>query len=316
MLQQLLQIPMVALIRKEIWEYKSTFVVVPAVLTLTMTAIMVFAALSFEISQDGNTPFIDIGQLAGLSATQREWKIYQLMNDVSIFLKLVLFTVSIFYLCGALYEERKTQTILFWKSLPVSDTQTIFAKWITIALCVPVIYWLAISACQLVSLLLTIYLASGSGFDSVELILKPAHPLQTWFLSLNYIVLDIIWLAPAYGWFLLMSASSKRAPMMSAFIPLIMVSIAESWLWEGHRLFFLIIKRLAPQELMLWIESIPNRFVGSELLSLAGIDSTSLVPHWSDVLQSYARLNLWLGLIFAAGLFVVTVYVRQRRSLE
>lgn len=315
MLQQFLKIPLVALIRKEMWEYKTTFVIVPLALTLMMTAIMVFAALSFEVS-GGDTPFIDIGELATLNSNQREWKIYQLMNDVSIFLKLVLFTVSIFYLCSALFEERKTQTILFWKSLPVSDAQTILAKWITIAVCVPVIYWLAISACQLVSLLLTLYLASGSGYDSVDLILKPAHPIQTWWLSLNYILLDVIWLAPAYGWFLLMSASSKRAPMMSAFIPLIMVSIAESWLLEGHSLFFLILKRLAPQELMLWVESIPNRFVGTELLSLAGIDSTSLVPHWSDVVHSYVKLDLWLGLVFAVGLFLITVNVRKRRSLE
>jgi ABC-2 type transport system permease protein len=305
----------IALIRKEFWEYRNTFVFVPTAMTLFLVAIMTFSAISVELHDGSDTPFLDIRYLATMTPLMREWFLYSLMSDVSILLKVILFTISIFYLCNTLFEERKNQTILLWKSFPVSDSQTVLAKWLTIAFCVPVVYWLAITLCQGTALLLTYYLASGSGLDSYELILEPAHPFTTWWLSFNFMVLDMIWLAPAYAWFLLVSAYVHRSPMVTAFAFPVVLSIAESWLLDSHDFFFTVIKRITPQELVLWVESLKNKILPSDLMNLFGGGGVGFVPDWSDVAYRYGKTELWMGLVVAVVLLAITVFVRQRRSV-
>jgi ABC-2 type transport system permease protein len=75
------------------------------------------------------------------------------------------FIVGLFYCLDALYGERRDRSILFWKSLPVSDLTTVLSK-ATIALVVlPLVTFAVIVATQFVMLLWTSVLLISHGMS-------------------------------------------------------------------------------------------------------------------------------------------------------
>src|SRR4029077_20027961 len=81
-----------------------------------------------------------------------------------------VFIVGVFYCLDALHGERRDRSILFWKSLPVSDLTTVLSKAIVPLVILPVICF-AITVCvQLIMLLMT----------SANLIFHGMSPATTW----------------------------------------------------------------------------------------------------------------------------------------
>jgi hypothetical protein len=62
--------------------------------------------------------------------------IYALVTAVMF---LVLGSIGFFYSLDALYSDRRDRSILFWKSLPLSDAETVLAKFCMAAAAIPVI---------------------------------------------------------------------------------------------------------------------------------------------------------------------------------
>lgn len=299
-----------ALIQREILEYKNSFILTPILVGVLVIGIMVLSALSTEVHTGAETPFLDVRYLAKMPINIREWFLYSLMNDVTLILRVVLILVSINYLTGAFYNERKDGSDLFWRSLPINQWSQVSAKFVTVSMVVPAIYFAAIMVGQFCSLVLASYLSTGHNISITEHIWQSAHPLQTWGVSLSFIALDILWLAPVYCWLLLCSSFATRSPLLTALIPLMVIGIAESWVLDSHHVMKGIIWHSCPQELMMWIENLKHRLLPSELINLVSTPDESLIPNLKQWRETFYSQSLWIGTAIAAIFFIATVRVR------
>jgi ABC-2 type transport system permease protein len=209
------------------------------------------------------------------------------------------FIVGFFYCLDALYGERRDRSILFWKSLPVSDLTTVLSK-LTIPLAIlPLVTFVIVIVTQLVMRLWTgaVLLAHGMS------------PFSTWtyvpffegMLILLYgLVVLALWHAPIYAWLILVSGWARRATFLWAILPLTIVPlerIAFGTSYFGHMIIY--------------------RFVGGVAEAFA------FNPRSKDSIHSLAQLTpgkflstpgLWLGLLVAAGFVVAAVRLRRYRG--
>jgi len=204
---------------------------------------------------------------------------------------------GVFYCLGALNNERRDRSVLFWKSLPVSDLTTVLSKAVVPALIMPVVTLVSILATNLVMLGLDLGFMAAQGRDTAAFL---GHlPLAQAWLDLAYAFLLLAgWWAPLWSWLLLVSAWSKRVP----------------FLWAvGPPLAICVIERMSLGTDYAW------KLLTSRLLGGIADGFTSPPPHefqlpWPDPLPFLAEPGLWIGLVLAAAFLAGAVWMRRRRE--
>ena len=217
-------------------------------------------------------------------------------NMAAIMLILTAFIVGVFYCLDALYGERRDRSILFWKSLPVSDGTTLLSK-VTIPLIVlPLVTFAIVVVTQLVMMLWT----------SVLLISHGMSPASTWtyvplfrnsFILLYGLAAIALWHAPIYAWALLVSGWARRATFLCAVVPFLAIGFFEK-ITFGTSYFAAMVK---------------DRFIGFAPKAFAfqmhSVDSPRLTPG-----AYLSSPGLWLGLIAAAVFIVIAIRLRRYRG--
>lgn len=250
------------LIRKEFQEYKGMFIYLPLVLTALML-VVILSGLTFTGSMDlhkydvymsntqnrsssSNSDFIvmqpfsgaAMQRLAAASPERREEIISGALLGLSVPLLIALWIVTYVYPLGTLYAERKERSILFWKSMPVSDSETVISKLVCITLVVPAIYLLCIMFLQGVGLLVASISAMHASVPAMKTLVVPSHLLWHWFNEAGYLLLNSIWFLPLYAWLLLVSAWARTVPAVWAllvpFAIILLERIFTPWRWFGH----------------------------------------------------------------------------------
>jgi ABC-2 type transport system permease protein len=222
---------------------------------------------------------------------------YDLAAMMMIF---IVFIVGVFYCLDALHGERRDRSILFWKSLPVSDLTTVLSK-VTIPLVVLPLVSFAITVCvQLIMLLET----------SVALIFHGVSPATTWahfpvfqnWLVLLYgLVVLALWHAPIYGWLLLVSGWARRATFLWAVLPLLAIGILEKIAFNTSYFASMLKHRL--------LGFAPHAF-GFHGQGHPTIDSLSQLTPGTYL----SSPGLWIGLVFAAAFLAAAVRLRCYRG--
>ena len=209
----------------------------------------------------------------------------------------------LFYLVDCLYIERKDKSILFWRSLPVSDTLAVAAKLFVAALLIPVIIWLTIVAAQVLTLLFQ-WMGSEHGQNLFGIVSLGTY----WCNLLLVLLLTSLWSLPLMSWFLFCSSWAKRTPLITALsIPAVLI----------------LLNRIFPVGLDvsgLIAARIPFgfRFGGSEQEILLGL--LGLTANRGEVLEVNAfktfllQPDLWAGLFTAGIFFAMTVWTRRWRD--
>ncbi len=214
-------------------------------------------------------------------------------NMAAIMLILTAFIVGVFYCLDALYGERRDRSILFWKSLPVSDSTTLLSKATIPLIVLPLVTFAIVLVTQLVMMLWT----------SVLLISHGMSPASTWtyvpllrnlFILLYGLAAIALWHAPIYGWALLVSGWARRATFLWAVVPFLAIGFFEK-ITFGTSYFASMLK----DRLMGFA---PKAFV----FQMHSVDCPQLTPG-----AYLSSPGLWLGLI-AAGVFIV-IAIRLRR---
>ncbi len=214
-----------------------------------------------------------------------------ILNVLHGFMIIVLTLVSINYLLGALYQDRKDRSILFWKSMPVSEWEEVLSK-LGVALCVaPIIFIAASMLTQLIYVLLAMLMVVRMDLAPFELIIGHIEFGSLFFNQLSGWVLSMLWLAPLYAWLLLASAAAKRSPFMLAVAPVVGLILVEK-LFIGSEYMMTAISFHLP------------RFVNE-----GGAGPYLTAPGWSTI--NYA--NMLGGLAFAAIALWGAVYLRRYR---
>jgi ABC-2 type transport system permease protein len=221
---------------------------------------------------------------------------YDLAAMMMIF---TVFVVGVFYCLDALHGERRDRSILFWKSLPVSDLTTVLSKVIIPLVALPLISFAIVVCVQLIMVLETsvVLVTHGMSPASTWMIIPF---FQDWLVLLYGLIVLALWHAPIYGWLLLVSGWARRATFLWAVLPLIAIQIFEKITFGtahfsafiGHRLF-----GFAPHAFY---------FMGHE----PSIDSLEqLTPG-----KYLSSPDLWLGLLVAAAFLFAAVRLRRYRG--
>ena len=209
------------------------------------------------------------------------------------------FIVSIFYSLDALYGERRERSILFWKSLPVSDLITVLSKASIPLLVLPAVAFAITAATETIMLLLSSAVLAAAGL-SVAALWHQLQLFQIMFQLLYHMVtIHLLWYAPLYAWLLLISAWVRRAPFLWAALPPFAIYIFEKTAFHtSHFAAFL-----------------DHRFSGGmeAVNSMQGNHPIDPGMHLTPGLF-LATPGLWFGLMFAAIFLFAAVRLRRYRD--
>jgi ABC-2 type transport system permease protein len=208
----------------------------------------------------------------------------------------IALVVGIFYTLDALYGERRDRSILFWKSLPVSDLTTVLSKLIIPLVVIPVFSFAVTIVTQFIMLLLGSAVLFGSGANIATLWTQ--EPFFRGSLDLFYHMFTVhgLWYAPIYGWLLLVSAAAPRAPLIWAVLPPFVICGVEKIAFNTT--YFLTM--------------LEERFIGPPAHAMtmpagAPMDPmSSLVPH-----HFFTETGLWIGLAIASVFIAAAVRLRR-----
>jgi ABC-2 type transport system permease protein len=277
-------------VRRELWENRSIYMV-----PLIVAAVQVFGFAITTIGlADRRRAVLLLDEAHQRAAIEQP---YDLAAMMMIF---IAFIVGVFYCLDALHSERRDRSILFWKSLPVSDLTTVLSK-VTIPLVVlPLIAFAIVVCVQFVMVLETGVVLIFHGMSPGT---TWAHvPMfQNWLVLLYGLAAVALWHAPIYGWLLLVSGWARRATFLWAVLPLIVIQIFEKITFGTSYFGSFVRHRL--------MGFAPHAF-GFHGQGHPTIDSLSqLAPG-----RYLSSPGLWIGLLFAAAFLIAVVRLRRYRG--
>jgi len=283
--------------------------VTPAVIGL----INVLILLTTMVFASGYQEIIDIGivgaqNLAG-EAERRAALFAVLMGNTAPFL-FASVIVTVFYTLDSLYAERKNKSILFWRSLPITDAETVISKFLTAALAIPVFAFVFIVVTHILVLILTSVFVSIEGGSSMLLVWKSAPVFDVWAGMFIVMLLLPIWFSPFIGWFLFVSAWTKRSPLLMAFLPLILVPTIEYWVLRTHLVADAMQTRF---EQLPMFKGIDPETLFNERELVASADAISLISY-VDIGKFLASPQMWAGVIVCGLFMTAAIYVRRYRD--
>lgn len=220
-----------ALLQREYWENKGAFRTTPIVIG----CIYIIGALMavFTTAQFDNELYT-FKESIRLAAEQpqdlRAHVLYQVLLGSSAFFTIVLWFVVFFYLLGALYDDRKDRSILFWKSLPASDTLTLASKLVAAMVIIPAAFLLALMVTHVLIAIIASIMILAVDQNPWTLFLSISQPIKAWgIIGLSYLA-QSIWALPMFGWLLLVSSFAPRVPLLFAVLPPLVLSGLQTWI--------------------------------------------------------------------------------------
>jgi ABC-2 type transport system permease protein len=276
-------------VRRELWESRSIYIAPLAVAALILAGFLISTVHLPE----------KMRAALALNPMQQHELIEQPYNFAALLIMGTTFIVAIFYCLDALYGERRDRSILFWKSLPVSDLTTVLSKASIPMVVLPLVTFAITVVTQGIMLLLSTAVLLGSGLSVATLWTN----LPLWHMSvmLFYHLLSIhaLWYAPIFGWLLLVSAWSRRAPFLWAALPLLAIGVVEKIAFNTSHFAAMLGQRIgaAPEH-------------AAHTAGSMSMDSlTPLTPG-----QFLISPGLWIGLAVTAVFLAAAVRLRRYRE--
>jgi ABC-2 type transport system permease protein len=275
-------------VRREIWEHRGIY--------LAPLAIAALVLLGF---------FIHVGQwagaLQGIEALAPAKQVRAVILPFGLGASVILLTawiVGVFYCLDALNAERRDRSILFWKSMPVSDRTTVLAKLAIPMAVLPLVAFAVTLATQLVMLVVGSAVVAAKGM-SASIPWTYAPWVQATLGMLYGMAAHSLWFAPIFGWLLLVSVWARRAPFLWAFMPFFAAMVLEKIAFGTQYVSLLVGHRITGG--MRAFKSDATRDPITQLSQL-------------DPLAFLALPGLWLGLVFAVVCIAAAVRLRRRRE--
>lgn len=273
-------------VRREWWENRSLYLAPLAVAALILVASLIgMINLPAKLSNPSLNP------------AQQQQLIEQPFTFAARLIMFTTFILGVFYCVDALQGERRDRSILFWKSLPVSDLTTVLSKATIPFVILPLVTFAVTVVTQAVMLLLGSARLIGS--SRIAMLWTHVSLFQMSVMLLYHLVaVHSLWWAPLWGWLLLVSAWARRATFLWATLPLLAIGYLEKITFNTSH-FAALLQR---------------HFLGGpkDVASSAnGMSMASLTPSPGHFLTSQ---GLWIGLTFAAACLAAAVRLRHNRE--
>jgi ABC-2 type transport system permease protein len=208
--------------------------------------------------------------------------------------------VSVFYCLDALHGERRDRSILFWKSLPVSDATTVLAKASIPLVILPLLTFTITVATQWLMLLISSAVVLASGLSVATLWTNLSFLRMSWLLLYHVFTAHALWPAPIYCWLLLVSGWPRRATFLWAVLPLVAIAGVEQITFHTWHFATMVGSRLigaAPT-----VASTPTNMFPTDPM-------THIAPA-----QFLSSPGLWIGLAVSAVFLAAAVRLRRDRE--
>ena len=310
---------LIALVRREFWENKGALRTTPLVIGGIYIAFLLMSIFTTAHFDNEMYTFREaIRLLASQPAEFRATHGYEVVLGSSVFFTGILAFVVFFYLLGALYDDRKDRSILFWKSLPASDTVTIASKLVTAMVLAPLIFWIVLVITQIVMAIIASLMVLSVGENPWTLFISVVNPFKAWVMILVSYLAASIWFLPLHSWLLLVSAFAPRIPLLFAVLPPVIFAILQIWITFlktftlNTSLFGLIGDWVANSPAILAIDM----HDGEGGLSL-GIPLTGDFDHsvtLANILDRLFSVQMLSGLVVSAVFLAGALWLRHRAT--
>ncbi len=275
-------------VRREFWENRLIYIAPLAAAVVFLIAFLI-NLIALRHRMHGSTWAISVGDVEKPFALPHELSAALIMG--------IALVVGIFYSLDALYGERRDRSILFWKSMPVSDLTTVLSKFAIPLLIIPVLSYAIAVVTQFVMLLLASTVLVGSGANIAALWTQQSFFRSTLDLFYHMLTVHGLWYAPLYAWLLLVSAAAPRAPFVWAVLPPFVI-------WGVEKIAFNTTYFLSLLKVRLMGPPDPEMTMSKN----ADFMST-LIPH-----HFFDQPGLWAGLAVAAMFLAIAIRLRRYRG--
>ena len=310
---------LLALIQREFWENKGAFRTTPLVIGgiyIVGMLMAIFTTVHFD------NDLYTFKEAVRLLATQSEELRSAVFYNATLFspwlFTLVLSIVVFFYLLGSLYDDRKDRSILFWKSLPASDTLTLASKLLTAMFLAPFIFFVIFLITELLMAVIGSIMVLSVGENPWTLFFSLFNPFKAWgFILLSYIAMAFLAL-PLYAWLMFVSSFAPRVPLLFAILPPVIFAVLQIWLkflqtfTFRDNLFGVIGQWFANAPLITSADEHNGEFTAG-----LGVPVTSDFDHAVTVANIFDRLfstQMAIGLVVAAVLLAGALWMRHRAT--
>jgi ABC-2 type transport system permease protein len=275
-------------VRRELWEHRWIYTV-PLIVAAVFLAGVLIGAFHLPLIQGGGPrPLPPPGFGRGAS------------DFASLILMLTYLVVTVIYCLATLHGERSDRSILFWKSLPVSDVTTVAAKAGVAMILLPLIAFAVTVVTQVTMLLAASAVLLARGADT-DVVWSQASLLPMWAALLYHLfTVHVLYYAPFYGWLLLVSAWARRAAFLWAILPVVAVIVIERLVFDSSLIAHLLLSRLMGGPAA--IPFPPRHHMMMEAPTLANLGAFLASP------------GLWIGLAVFAAFLAGAVWLRRRQG--
>jgi ABC-2 type transport system permease protein len=242
-------------------------------------------------------------QMRGLTQTDpaQRWETVAMpYNTVAGLMMGTLILMSVFYCAEALHGERRDRSILFWKSLPVSDLTTVLAKASVPLVILPLITFVITVAIQIVMLLMSSVVLAGNGVSVGPLWSQLSVPQMWGRLLYHLLTAHAVWPFPVYCWLLLVSGWARRATLLWAALPVLIIGGIEKLAFNTAHFAGMVGARLLGA-------SAPTDITPGNMFPLGPM--TQLTPG-----RLVGALSFWGGLVVGAIFLIAAVRLRRYQT--
>lgn len=310
------------LMKREYWEHKGGLFWAPAIIGGLMIAIMLITfviALSSGQMHNVHVNGVEMHSLSEMMTPQARIQVAEGLSTMfigsAIPLLMVMSFVVFFYCLGALFDDRINRSVLFWKSLPISDRDTVLAKLTTALVMAPV---LSLAIATIVSILVTLLLCAIALVGGVNLFVPVFSNPRIYTLPFEFLAalpVHILWALPTVGWLLMVSAWARTKPFLWAVGAPLVAGGLLSWInamldlnWKLEILWQSVIGRLL-------LSVVPGSW--SFLLPDANKISADSLNHGSPMNAAWSVMatpEIWVGVVVGIAMIVAAIRLRRFRD--
>lgn len=284
------------LFRRELWENRAIWILPAAV-----GALLLLICLFGDIHIDELTQHLNADQLRVVAP--------MLLGGIGSGLFVIMLLYTTWYLLDCLYADRKDRSVLFWKSLPVTDTETVLSKLAMALLVIPLVYFVIADITALgASFILSV--RGGSPFTAA--LWHPGDWLDLQLLALYSILTAALWYLPFSGWLLLMSAWAKRGVTLWALLAPLVACFVEIKLFGSRYLYAAITSQMANYR--------PSAFHGEgnftrrTLIDGDTVRTPGVITEFINPVGFLTNPQMWIGVAIGAAMVAGAIYLRQRHT--
>lgn len=311
------------LLKREYWENRGGFLWAPLITGAVISVLLFLGALAGSIASGRNGSrsglVIDDISLHGdkLNAVIGGMGDGMLMAGM-VLSAVVLAFVVFFYALGSLYNDRRDRSVLFWKSLPLSDTQTVLSKLTWAVLLAPLV---AIAVGVLVGVVFWVIAAltlTVNGLPAGFAVFTHSHPLRVIGFLLGLLPVYALWSLPTVGWLMLCSAWSRSKPFLWAVLVPILAAVIVSMLTGILGLsipldtaWYLVFRLLLSVAMGSWFPA-TRSFEGH--VELNGPQDLSNALDLTRSLHALTTADLWIGAAIGVAMILLAIRLRRWRD--